>query len=168
MKLIEGEKYSRTTTLPTVLLPRRSSGLKILSSVRRRWQTLKNLLKNIIKECGCAEYIGHAHRGLTGVGMIQQHSPELVIIDLDIPGTSGFDLLIWVKETFPQTKVVIISNSLKPEYKQISESLGADYFLDKQNELNTIAEIIKTMATSFNASQSEVNVVEQKINKKVG
>ena len=126
-----------------------------------------NRIKNIIKDCNCAEFIGQAHRGLTGVEMMQRHVPDLVIIDLHIPGTSGFDLLIWTKETFPKSKVIIISNSLKPEYKQISESLGADYFLDKQNELNDISGIIKKMASTFNSSVNEELLVDVKINKQV-
>ena len=126
-----------------------------------------SLIKNIVRDCNCAEFIGQAHRGLTGVELMQKHAPDLVIIDLHIPGTSGFDLLIWTKETFSKCKVVIISNSLKPEYKHISESLGADYFLDKQNDLNMISGIIKTISSTFNDSENEKLLSEIKINNKV-
>ena len=106
-------------------------------------------LKCIIKEVGCADFIGQAQRGLAGVEMIQKFMPGLVIIDLYIPGTNGFDLLRWIKETYSKIKVVIISDSLKPEFKQIAESLGADYFLDKQTELIKIAEIIQAIDLSY-------------------
>ena len=108
-----------------------------------------SILKSIIKECGCADFVGQVQRGLAGVEMIQKFMPDLVIIDLYIPGTSGFDILRWIKETYAKIKVVIISDSLKPEYRLIAESLGADYFLDKQTELNKISEIIETIDLSF-------------------
>lgn len=107
-------------------------------------------VKNILKQSNCIGFIGQAECGIAGMNMIKQHQPGLVIIDLHIPGTSGFDILSWVKEKQPGVKVIMISNSIKAEYKLISESLGADYFLDKQTELSKIEGIIQSITSYYN------------------
>ena len=54
--------------------------------------------------------------------------------------------------------MAIISNSLKTEYKMIAESLGADYFLDKQKELNLIATIIEAVSSSQSEPLKEKSI----------
>jgi len=105
-------------------------------------------IETITKPCDGVHYLGQAYQTLEGINLMQQYVPDLVIIDFHVPGSSGFDLLKWTKENYPKIKVIIISDSLKPEYKEISESLGADYYLDKQRELYKIAVIIQTLAAS--------------------
>ncbi len=105
-----------------------------------------SILKNSIKNCDSAHFIGQAMSAQNGIDMMIQYQPDFVIIDLHINGSSGFDLLSWIKEQSAKTKVAIISNSLKTEYKMIAESLGADYFLDKQKELILIATIVEAVS----------------------
>lgn len=114
-------------------------------------QSTGTLLSNIVNQSSYAQFLTQVPCGIAGIEIIKKHVPGLVIVDLHIPGKCGFEVLTWTKENHPQIKTVMISNSLKAEYKLISESLGADYFLDKQTELNKIAEIIKTIATSQNS-----------------
>ncbi len=111
------------------------------------------LIKGYLKSHNCTEFLGQAYRGMMGVEMVQETLPGLVIIDLHVPGSSGFDLLSWVKETYPNTKVIVISNSVKPEYKMIAESLGANYFLDKHDELHQVSDIVYELAKSLNCEE---------------
>ena len=122
-----------------------------------------NYLKSVIRNCEGVEFIGQSQRGLAGIQIINEHRPDVVIIDLNIPGTNGFDLLSWIKENYPNTKVIMISNTIKVEYRLISESLGADFFIDMQTEMDTLTTVIKSIALFHNQNKEKeiINVIKE-------
>jgi DNA-binding NarL/FixJ family response regulator len=62
---------------------------------------------------------------------IDQNVPDLVFVDLRLPGKNGLELTKEIKARHPQTKVGIISILDLPEYRTFASRYGADYFLDK-------------------------------------
>jgi two-component system, NtrC family, response regulator HydG len=56
---------------------------------------------------------------------------DLVLTDLRMGQTSGIEVLRFVKETSPETQVILMSGDLKLEDEAIARRLGAHAFLDK-------------------------------------
>lgn len=53
-----------------------------------------NFIHSIIKEyCPALEVVGTAHNSMDGIGIIQEKQPDLVLLDVEMPHGSGFDLL---------------------------------------------------------------------------
>ena len=67
--------------------------------------TLAQIFKNEGYECRAVYSADHALK------TINQWEPELAVVDAIIPGMSGIDLGIRLKERFPSIAVVIISSS---------------------------------------------------------
>ena len=74
--------------------------------------------------------------------------PDAVILDIRMPGGSGIDVLRHIKEQSPQTIVIMLTNFAEEQYRKSCEKAGADYFLDKSNEFNTISNLL----TNLNAA----------------
>jgi DNA-binding response OmpR family regulator len=72
-----------------------------------------------------------------------KENPEIVLLDLGLPGTNGRDVLKDIKAKAPQIKVVIISGYTDPDTKKELISLGADYFLNKPVIPAKLYELIK-------------------------
>ena len=48
------------------------------------------------EKCGC-EVVGTAFDGITGLKLIQDASPAIVIIDIQMPGFNGLDIILKTK-----------------------------------------------------------------------
>src|SRR5690349_22172648 len=55
------------------------------------------------------EVVGEARSAGDVAGMIERRRPQLVLLDLRMPGSSGFDLLERIRAEWPEVKVVVLS-----------------------------------------------------------
>ncbi len=69
--------------------------------------------------------------GNEAINKIDQNVPDLVFVDLSLPGKNGLEVTKEIKARHPHTKVGIISIFDLPEYRTFALRYGADYFLDK-------------------------------------
>ena len=86
---------------------------------------------------------------LTGKSNFQDRSkfplPDVLILDLKMPGKSGYDVLEWLKGTpHPGLHVIVVSGSFLPEDVTRSFSLGAhDYHIKSARRIELDAMITK-------------------------
>lgn len=68
--------------------------------------------------------------------------PHLVILDLNLPGYSGFDLLdeIRSRDVFAKVPIVVMSGSLNPKDAETALAKGATLFLGKADDFDTFLE----------------------------
>lgn len=84
----------------------------------------------------------------------QSLHPELVILDLQMPGGNGMEVLRQIKLEDPKTKVVILTNHFEPQYRKRCFELKADYFLSKARDSNLLIEISQKLAEQKLARES--------------
>jgi DNA-binding NarL/FixJ family response regulator len=81
-----------------------------------------------------------------------------VILDLQMPGGSGLDVLRAVRPGHPSLQVVICTNYPYPKYRDECMTAGANFFLDKSTEFEKIPvifrELIRAAAKIAPASRS--------------
>jgi DNA-binding NarL/FixJ family response regulator len=65
---------------------------------------------------------------------LQTHPPELVVIDPELRSGSGFSVISHVKSEHPRVTIIVLTNTVYPEYRARCEGLGAHYFFDKSKE----------------------------------
>ena len=76
---------------------------------------------------------------------LELEAPDLVLLDINLPGKNGIEILKKVKQNGEGCKVVMLTNHADEYYKQICSELGADYFLDKSNDFASVPGIISKM-----------------------
>ena len=47
--------------------------------------------------------------GLSGLAQVHEHHPQVVLVDLKLPGIDGDEVLTRIKASYPDTKVIVIS-----------------------------------------------------------
>lgn len=75
-----------------------------------------------------------AHSGDEAVDLLEHMAPgeqPLILSDINMPGMTGFDLLKFVKEKFPNLKMFMVSAYGDSNYMDKAKQFGADDFFTK-------------------------------------
>lgn len=77
----------------------------------------------------------------------QHPLPSLVLLDLNLPAISGFEVLQWVRTqpNFQSLPVVMFSSSPQPADKLKALQLGANAYLEKPNSGLKFVEVVKEL-----------------------
>ena len=69
--------------------------------------------------------------GKTALEKIEETVPDLVFMDIKLPGENGLELTKRIKNEFPDVTVVILSGYDFPEYREAAHRFKADHFISK-------------------------------------
>lgn len=84
-----------------------------------------------------------AYDGESALNLIKEDEPEVMIIDLKMPGINGLEVLRKVKETRPEIEVIILTGHGHDDDRELCMKLGAFAYLQKPLDINELSEIIK-------------------------
>ncbi|MBS1155105.1 MAG: response regulator receiver [Proteobacteria bacterium] len=91
---------------------------------------LRSLMTSILRHAD-VEVVGEALRAESGLELCQHHQPHLVLLDINLPETSGLALLPQVLQSCPKTRVVMVSGEATFERVNSALSQGAAGFVVK-------------------------------------
>ena len=80
--------------------------------------------------------------------------PDIVILDIRMPGGGGFEVLKTIKEKNLKSRVVVLTSYPYPQYRDKSLELGADYFLSKETDVKKLGEILNAMFLKYEKTKS--------------
>lgn len=102
-------------------------------------ERLKALLRAVAPY---AEVVGEADEAQAAIRLIRDTCPDVVILDFQLAGPSGVEVLRAVKLA-PHTPVVIMLTNLSSlEYQITCLAAGAEYFLDKSFAFERLGDIL--------------------------
>ena len=85
----------------------------------------------MLRICGRLEIIGTAADGLEAVEKTRELSPDLVIMDLQMPRMNGFESATRIRKECPLTRIVHVTTHDDPQVQKASRASGADHFVSK-------------------------------------
>ncbi|MBI9044625.1 MAG: response regulator transcription factor [Anaerolineaceae bacterium] len=88
------------------------------------------------------EVVGAAADADEALDLTRDLSPHVVLLDLDMPGKTGFEVLPLLKETDSTCKVVILSLMEGSSYTRIAKENGADGFVTKHQLITKLIPMI--------------------------
>jgi CheY-like chemotaxis protein len=84
-----------------------------------------------------------AYDGESALNLINEDEPEVMIVDLKMPGIDGLEVLRKVKQTRPEIEVIILTGHGHEEDRELCMQLGAFAYLQKPLDINVLSETIK-------------------------
>jgi DNA-binding NarL/FixJ family response regulator len=96
----------------------------------------------MITEVRGSKIIGHAPDAHKAMQFFRDLRPDVVILDLHMPGGNGIQVLEHIKQLSAATIVVVLTNFVFPQYRQRCLAAGADFFLDKSTEIDQVPELL--------------------------
>lgn len=101
---------------------------------------IHRLSKLLTEHCNCLS-IAVAGCYDDGLQLFNQINPNLVFLDINLPGKNGIDLLISIRKLNKHVTIVMLTNNDPAEYLDLCLRLGANYYVEKIAGFDTITGI---------------------------
>jgi DNA-binding NarL/FixJ family response regulator len=89
------------------------------------------------------DVVGLAAGGEEAIGMAAELQPDLVLLDLSMPGMDGLEALPRIKAVAPDTKIIVFSGFSARRLAERSLALGADEYVEKGAPMDAIRETVR-------------------------
>jgi len=102
-------------------------------------------LKTMLSDFPEVEISGQAKDTPEAIKFIKELKPDVVILDIRMPGGSGIEVLQSIKKDRPDIKVIVFTNYPYPQYRKKCMDLGADFFFAKATESEEVPKVIEQL-----------------------
>jgi len=104
---------------------------------------LRERLTAMISELPGIEVIGQAESAENAINSIRILKPDVAILDIRMPGGSGFEVLENIKKDKSTPLMIVLTSYPYPQYRKKCLDSGADYFFDKSTEFQKVIGVLK-------------------------
>ena len=84
-----------------------------------------------------------AYNGEQALQFIEDHEPDVIILELKMQGIDGFEILKSVKRNYPKTEVIILTSHTTERDKIKAQKLGVFGYLPKPIDVDALIDSIK-------------------------
>jgi CheY-like chemotaxis protein len=102
---------------------------------------IRNALRGVLEDAGI-EVVGEAPDGTQGVAMAASLRPDVVLMDLRMPSSDGFEATARIVKQLPDVRVVVLSAYESEESAEAVRAAGAFAFLPKTCGADRIRETV--------------------------
>lgn len=86
--------------------------------------------------------VGYAESPQSAIEGILASYPDVVVLDVQLDGGSGLQVLRAVRNAAPDIAFVVFSGNSGPAYRKLYLGAGADAFLDKSTQFDQLAQAV--------------------------
>jgi DNA-binding NarL/FixJ family response regulator len=90
--------------------------------------------------------VGQARDVGEAIAALSESEPDVVILDIRMPGGNGLDVLRSIKSRLPLLPVIMLTNYPYKQYRRKAMADGADYFFDKSTEFEKVKDALRAVA----------------------
>jgi len=98
--------------------------------------------------------LDEAVNGTEALEKVENFMPQLVIMDIQLPGQNGLEITREIKTLYPDINVIIITSLDYPEYREAARVSGASHFFSKGSVTSQeIEDVVEGLWTIWKASK---------------
>ncbi len=122
--------------------------------------SFRKLLKDNLKNQFPSMDIIEAGDGVEAFQKMDSNLPNLIFMDIRLPGENGLELTRKIKADYPNIIIIIITNYDLPEYREAATRSKADYFFVKDSMATGIFKLVKSilLEKGFSSNGSKANL----------
>lgn len=107
---------------------------------------LRKALSALLPLEGEITVLAEAEDGAAAVAAVLEHQPDVLVIDLEMPGTDGLEALAELQRRRPEQTVLMLTRHARPGVLRRALKLGVRGFVSKSAEPSHIAEVIEALS----------------------
>jgi len=104
-------------------------------------------IRRAVEHLDDLEVVGEAHTGPELIQLVERRRPDIVVMDLWMPGVSGVEAIETVRERWPSTKVIVLSACEDRATIDAALRAGASAYVLKSAQAVDIASVIRQAAS---------------------
>jgi DNA-binding NarL/FixJ family response regulator len=106
------------------------------------------------------EVVGEAADGAAALRAIRELAPDVLVLDLAMPGVDGLEVLRRAKTIRPALKIVVLTMHANPEYVARAIQTGADGYLLKESAVQDLLSAIEAVVAgrAFHSPQIQAQL----------
>ncbi len=109
---------------------------------------LRQLLRIILEEDPDLRIVGETGDAQIGIEEIAELQPNVVLLDLSMPGMDGLEALPLIRRAAPGTAVIVFSGFTEARMASLVLERGADRYIEKGEPLERVREAVRELAIS--------------------
>jgi DNA-binding NarL/FixJ family response regulator len=110
--------------------------------------SIRSRLVEMLEDVEGVRVVGEAESPAAATAAILETVPDLVILDFQLIGGTGVEVMRAVRPVLPEVVFLVLTNHPNPQYRRICMEAGARWFFDKSTEFGRIKEVIATELSS--------------------
>jgi DNA-binding NarL/FixJ family response regulator len=112
------------------------------------YKVIREGLRNLIESLENMEVIGEAEDGRSVVNMARELIPDIVIMDIAMPGLNGIKAARLISSNIPNVKIIALSMHRERQFVLEMFRAGASGYLLKDRASEELAQSIKTVCSN--------------------
>src|SRR5262245_36235939 len=107
---------------------------------------IRHRLASRLKELEGVEVVAEATDGSGALWYSRTLTPDVVLLDLSLPGPSGIEVLSRLKSGPNPPVVIVLTNNANEPYRVACLGRGADYFFDKSKQFDEMVDLVSDLS----------------------
>jgi two-component system response regulator DesR len=89
------------------------------------------------------EVVGEAEDGVRAVELVGEVRPDVVLMDVEMPGGDGIEATTRIREAHPEVRVLVVTTFGRPGYLRRAMQAGASGFVVKDTPAHALADAVR-------------------------
>jgi DNA-binding NarL/FixJ family response regulator len=108
-------------------------------------QLVREGIEAMVKGVSDMEVVGMASSGEDAINLVRTNKPDVVLMDIIMPGMNGIEATRWIKEIDQRIRIIIVTMEISKEYVSAGIKSGVDGYLPKDISKKTLLEAIRAV-----------------------
>lgn len=107
---------------------------------------MRAVLQDVLSEDDALRVVGETDNGHACVELIADLQPDVVLLDLSMPGMGGLEAIPHIISAAPHTAIVVFSGLGAGRMQELALALGADLYIEKGTPLDELRTALREVA----------------------
>jgi len=95
------------------------------------------------------QIVGQTDNGIEAVRMVRELAPDIIILDISLPGLDGMEVIDRVKRQEHPPKTLVLTSHMAEAYSLRCMQAGAAGFVSKTNDLGELNKAVRALLSGF-------------------
>jgi len=110
---------------------------------------VRNRLISSLSDLKGVEVVGYAAAAPEAIENFRASRPDVVTLDIRLPGGSGIEVLRTIKGEAPDTVVIMFTDHGLPQYRVRCAQEGANHFFEKSGDFTKLLQAVALLSRRF-------------------